>query len=123
MSPRDFVVRLEDIRDSIAKIQTYVAGMAPEQFQADSKTIDAVVRNITIIGEAARNIPEEITSRYKDVPWLDMRDIRNVVVHEYFGISTNILWETIQHDLPALADQLEQILEAEKSQDADSTAD
>ena len=114
MSPRDFTMRIEDILEAIANIQSYVKGMDLKQFKADRRTVDAVVRNITVVGEAARYIPDEIVSRYPDVPWLEMRDIRNVVVHEYFGVSLDILWETTQRDLPPLIRQLQQILKAEK---------
>ena len=113
MSPRDFIMRLEDILDAIGKIQAYVDGMDFKQFKADSRTVDAIVRNITIIGEAARHVPEGIVNRYKDIPWLEMQDIRNVVVHEYFGISLDILWETIQHDLPPLIEHLKRVIKAE----------
>ena len=113
MSPRDFTMRLEDILEAIERIQSYVHGMDFRQFKADRKTIDAVVRNIAVIGEAAGHVPDEITDRYNKVPWLEMKDIRNVVVHEYFGISLDILWETIHRDLPPLIDKMRQILKAE----------
>jgi uncharacterized protein with HEPN domain len=73
-----------------------------EKFHASDITIDAVIRNFAVIGEAARQIPPEIETRYSDVPWHKMRGLRNIVVHEYFGVDMSIVWETIQTDLPSI---------------------
>ncbi len=77
---------------------------------SDRKTIDAVVRNFGIIGEAANHIPPEIQSRFPDIPWSQMRGIRNVLIHEYFGVDEEVLWETVQNDLPALQEKLNRLL-------------
>ena len=84
--------------------------MTPAEFCTDSKTIDAVVRNLIVIGEASRHIPESIEQRHPEVPWSTMRGIRNVVVHEYFGVDAGIVWETARHDLPPLLPLLENVL-------------
>ena len=110
MPRRDFKLSVEDVLQAIEKIQRYTAGMSFENFQGDDKTVDAVVRNITIIGEAARNVPEEITATHLEIPWAEMRDIRNIVVHRYFGVSLPILWETIHNDLPPLTEKLKKLL-------------
>jgi len=81
-----------------------------EQFKADTKTVDAVVRNIEIIGEAASHVPEKITTDNPDIPWQDMRDMRNVLAHEYFGVNEKIIWNTVQEDLPPLVQQLKNLL-------------
>jgi uncharacterized protein with HEPN domain len=87
-----------------------------EIFQADQKTIDAVVRRLTIIGEAASRLPEEVCFLAPHIPWADMRAMRNFVVHEYFGISNRILWDTVQHNLPQVVEPLRRLLEnSEKS--------
>jgi uncharacterized protein with HEPN domain len=70
-----------------------------------------VLRNLEIIGEAARHIPEAITRKYPDIPWEEMRAIRNIVIHEYFGVNLNIIWHTTQVNLPSIVDKLEEILE------------
>ncbi len=114
MPPRDWKMRIRDILDSIKAIREYTAGMGFETFSGDQKTMDAVIRNITIIGEAARNVPEEITNRYSNIPWEDMRGMRNIVVHVYFGVRKEILWDTIQDDLPPLVGLLRQLLDEEK---------
>lgn len=79
-------------------------------FAQDRKTIDAVLRNITVIGEAASQVPDTVQTASPDVPWRDMRDMRNVVVHEYFGINRQMLWNTIQTNLPPLLPQLRALL-------------
>ncbi|MBW1694010.1 MAG: DUF86 domain-containing protein [Deltaproteobacteria bacterium] len=77
---------------------------------ADRKTIDAVVRNFIIIGEAASHLPEEIIERHLDLPWREMRDMRNIVVHEYFGVDHMIVWETLKKNLPPLLPLLKHLV-------------
>jgi len=84
--PRQWKLYLEDILSAIEKIQRYTQGMDLEKFRVSDITIDAVIRNFTVIGEAARQIPSEIELRYNQVPWQKMRGLRNIVVHEYFGV-------------------------------------
>ena len=110
MSPRDWRLRVQDILDAIAAIQGYTAGMEYSVFTRDRRTVDAVLRNITVIGEAASRIPEAIQAASPEIPWADMRDMRNVVVHEYFGVNKQILWDTTQTDLPSLVGRLEGLL-------------
>ena len=85
--------------------------MTFEQFSNDPKTVDAVIRNFEIIGEAAGYIPESIQERYPDLAWLEMRGMRNIMTHEYFGISLPIIWRTIDHDLPQLFQGIKRLLE------------
>ncbi|MFB6291756.1 MAG: DUF86 domain-containing protein, partial [Candidatus Bipolaricaulia bacterium] len=99
---RDHVLFLEDILDSIAKIEDYTEGLTYEDFQEDEKTIDAVVRNFEIIGEAVNNIPESLKKRYPEVEWKEAVGFRNVMIHEYFGVDSEAVWETIERNLPAL---------------------
>jgi uncharacterized protein with HEPN domain len=110
MSPRIWRHRLTDIIDAIRKIGTYVGDLDFDAFQRDEKTIDAVIRNFIVIGEAARNIPEKVTEEYPAVPWRLMADMRNFAVHEYWGVELRTIWETIQKDLPPLAEALDEIL-------------
>lgn len=111
ISGRDWKLRVDDILTCIEKIQKYTAGMTFEQFRDDLKTIDAVVRNFEIIGEAAGYIPESIQERFPDLAWLEMRGMRNIMIHEYFGISLPIIWHTIEHDLKPLSDGIKRLLE------------
>ena len=108
MSRREWRIRVQDILDSIAAIQTYTAGMDYAAFAQDRKTIDAVLRNITVIGEAASQVPDLVQAASPEVPWRDMRD---VVVHEYFGVNRQILWDTIQTNLPPLIPPLHALLD------------
>ncbi len=88
--------------------------MSFDDFARDGRTVDAVVRRFTIIGEAANHVPEEICDRYPGIPWADMRAMRNFVVHEYFGVSEETLWETITHDLPGIIQPLQELLKKEQ---------
>lgn len=110
MPYRDWSFRIADILEAIATVQKYTEGMEFDGFVSDRKTVDAVIRNFTIIGEAACHIPEEISQAHPEIPWQDMRSMRHFVVHEYFGVSDKILWDTIQKDLPSLIPLLKQLL-------------
>ena len=113
MPPRGWTLRVRDILDSIEAIRQYVAGMDFQAFCADRKTVDAVARNLAIIGEAAGNVPAEIRDRQEEIPWQVLCDFRNVVVHRYFGIDRKIVWDTLQNDLPVLVPALRKLLEQE----------
>lgn len=110
MYKREATLYLEDIITSINRIYEYVDGLSLEKFTNDWKTIDAVIRNLEIIGEAARNMPEEMTEKYSDIPWGSMISMRNKVIHEYFGVDVDILWKTIKEDLRILEEQIKNIL-------------
>lgn len=110
MPPRNWNFRIQDILDAVAAVQTYTAGMTFEAFTLDRRTVDAVVRNFIVIGEAAIHIPDEICARNPEIPWPDMRAMRNFVVHEYFGVSERVLWDTIHEDLPGIVKPLRRLL-------------
>ena len=111
MSKRDWKLFVEDILESINLIERYVANMDFEDFKNDRKTIDAVVRNFEIIGEASRNIPDDVRNKYKDVDWRGIVGLRNRIAHEYFGVSVAIVWRIIEQELARLKEQMKQILE------------
>ncbi len=113
MPPRDWTLRIRDILDSIEAIRQYTAGMDFEAFRADRRTVDAVVHNIAVIGEAAGNVSADVRNARPEIPWQLMRDFRNVVIHRYFGIDRKIVWDTIQNDLPALVPTLRKLLREE----------
>ena len=106
MPPRNWKMRVEDILDAIARTQEYTRSMTFEAFCQDHKTIDAVIRNLTVIGEAAANIPDDVADWHPEIPWRQMRDFRNVVVHIYFGVDLKVVWDTLQTDLPPLIETL-----------------
>ena len=90
---------LQDILDSISKIEKYTRNLKFDKFARDQKTIDATVRNLTIIGEAVRNLSKEFKTKHSEIPWSQMISMRNIVIHEYFGVEEEILWKTIKEDL------------------------
>jgi len=107
---RDSRLYLEDILESADKIERYTKNLSFKTFSADSKTIDAVVRNFEIIGEAARQLPGTIKAKHHYVEWRSMIDFRNVIIHEYFGIDLEIMWDIIKTKLPPLKKQLKKVL-------------
>ena len=110
MSKRDPLVLLEDIVLAIEKIGRYTSRMDHDAFLADELVIDAVARNLEIIGEAARQMPEEFRSVHTQIPWPQIAGLRNRIVHDYFGLDLEIIWEIIQHDLPELEKQIRILL-------------
>ena len=98
---------LKDIINAINKIFNYTEKMTKEEFKNDDLTIDAVLRNIEIIGEEANNLSEEIYNENKHVPWGKMIGLRNIVIHEYFGVDLNIIWHVITVNLPETKPKIE----------------
>lgn len=98
--------RLQDILDAIDRVSSYVQGMTYPDFLADRKTQDAVTRNIEIIGEADCSLPGEFKEQHPDVPWEEIVSMRNVIVHEYFGILPDVVWDVIENELPPLRSQI-----------------
>ena len=111
MSTRNWKLRAEDILEAVQNIKTYTDGMSFLTWNEDKKTIDAVIRNLEIIGEAVNHIPTEIQSRYHDIPWQQMRGIRNILIHEYFGIDKEVIWQTIKNDIPTLEKMFRRLIE------------
>jgi uncharacterized protein with HEPN domain len=109
MPKRDPDLLVEDILEALRKISLYTADMGQEEFRQDPKTIDAVVRNLEILGEATRQLPAEFTARYPDVPWRQIAGLRNRVVHEYFAVDLEIVWQVIRNDLAQLEAQLKSL--------------
>jgi uncharacterized protein with HEPN domain len=114
---RDIRLRIEDMLEAIQRIEAHSAGFTADQFRQDQKTLDAVVRNLEVIGEAASHLGDEVTSLRPAVPWNDVRAIRHVLVHEYFGVDVGIVWETVVRDLPVLRRELEELLKHLSSND------
>lgn len=113
MPPRAWRLRIADILDSIAAIKRYTAGMDQGQFVGDERTVDAVMHRIGVIGEAVSGVPDDVKSRHPAIPWRDIRSMRNVLTHAYFGVDLGRVWDVVQGDLDLLADQLRQLLAAE----------
>jgi len=110
MSKRDIILILEDIIEAIERISDYTESYSREEFLNDQKTIDAVVRNIEIIGEAVSNIPEDIREKYPCTPWKQIVGVRNIVIHKYFGVDAGTLWVIINEQLPGFKSQISVII-------------
>ncbi len=110
MPERDVRLYLTDIVEAIRKIQGYTKGMDYKKFSADDKTFDAVLRNMEVIGEAVKNIPDAIKGKYPNIEWKYAAGMRDRLIHEYFGVSVRIVWETVTNDLPAFKASIEKIL-------------
>lgn len=104
---------LEDIQTAMGRIAEYIDGFNFEHFKWDYKTVDAVIRNFEIIGEASKNLDEKIKEKYHNVPWKEMYYLRNKVSHEYFGIDYEIIWDIATNYLPENKIQIDKIIENE----------
>ena len=107
---RNAVPYLRHILDAIAAIEAYTRE-GRDTFLCDRKTQDAVIRNLEIIGEATRNIPLEFRSAYPDIPWQQAAALRNVLIHEYFGVDVRIVWGVVERELPLLKEKIQRVLE------------
>ncbi len=110
MSERAVPLLLDDICAAAEKATRYIAGMSFDDFSQDEKTIDAVVRNLEIIGEAARQLPEAFRDAHREIEWHKVVGLRNRIVHEYFGVDLEIVWQILHHDLPRLHSSVGDIL-------------
>ena len=110
MSKRDPILLLKDILDSSDKIRMYTEELNFDQFFTDFKTRDAVIRNFEIIGEAANRIPESFKNKYPNIEWHYLRGLRNRIVHDYFGIDYEIVWNIIKNDLESLISKVISII-------------
>ncbi len=110
MSKRLPNLLVADILDSAHKIIDYTKGLSFEGFIADSKTVDAVIRNFEIIGEAANRLPEDFKANYPSIDWQRIRGFRNRIVHDYFGIDYAIVWQIRDFFLPTMISELQKII-------------
>ena len=108
---RDF---LRDILEAIRRIMEYTGGMTYETFVKDTKTQDAVVRNLEVIGEAAKNLSAKLREKHSDLPWKSMAGVRDRLIHHYFGVNLDIVWQIVEAELPEVKGRLEEILREEE---------
>jgi len=109
--PRDHRVYLTDILEAVRRILSYTEGMSLVDFEKSLVTIDAVVRNLEVIGEAAGRIPGQIQTEAPDIEWRKIIALRNVLAHEYFGVNTKIVWDVVVNKLRPLERASRRILE------------
>ena len=109
MSKRDSKLLLADILDAVEKIKKYTSGLTYDTFIEDSKTLDAVIRNFEIIGEAANQLPEEFKDKYPSIDWFRIIGFRNRIVHDYMGVDYKIVWTIVQKYIDKLSADIENI--------------
>jgi hypothetical protein len=110
---RSYKLFLEDMQTAMIRISEYIDGLTFSDFEKDHKTVDAVIRNLEIIGEASNKLPEDIKEKYSDVPWKEMYLLRNKISHGYFGIDCEIIWDVALNYLPVNKIQIDKILRDE----------
>ena len=112
---REYYIYLEDMLNSILRIEEYIGEFTFSEFKMNYMVVDAVIRNFEIIGEASKNIPTEIQNKYPQIPWKKMYGLRNLIAHEYFGIDYEMIWEISKNNLPQNLIDIKKIVETEKS--------
>lgn len=113
MSKRPIGLLLDDICLAIDRIEQYIENLSFDAFSKDQKSVDAVVRNLEIIGEAANRLPDEFKEKYSEIEWYKVVGLRHRIVHEYFGIDLEIIWQILHKDLPELKQKIVEIMEEE----------
>ncbi len=109
--PRDSKVYLEDILAAAARIRSYVGTMGADEFRGDGKTVDAVVRNLEIIGEAVKQLPEDVRAKDPGVEWQKIAGLRDILIHAYSRVDLDIIWDVVANKLPAFEEKLRALLD------------
>ena len=112
---RDISLYLQDILGAMLAIEQFIEGISLDEFKTDDKTSSAVIRKFEIIGEAAKQIPEEIRNKYPLIPWKEMAGMRDRLIHFYFGIKYELVWHTIKDIIPQVKPSIQEILKSLKS--------
>lgn len=103
-------VYFDDILESIRRIEEYTKGMSYDQFRENQLVTDAVIRNLEVIGEAVKNISSETKKKYPDIEWKKIAGIRDILIHEYFGINLEIIWDVVVNKVPELKESISDIV-------------
>ena len=119
---RDHLLYLEDIESGCKKVIRYTGGLSFDEFLLDEKTFDAVLRNLEIIGEAVKHIPDEIRERSPDISWREIAGMRNFIAHVYFALDLEVLWNVIQVEVPTLLEAIHNAIALEASQEHEGSA-
>ncbi len=108
---RDPLVLLDDMLLAIRKVRSYTMGMTKNELSKDERTLDAVIRNPEVLGEAAKYLPGDFRDQYRDIEWRKIAGLRDILIHQYFGIDIHIIWDILETKLPSLEKNLQRILE------------
>ena len=108
---KEFSDYIEDILNSIIKIERFVEGLTFEDFKSDDKTVFAVIRALEIIGEASKKVPQPIKNKYQQIPWREISGMRDKLIHGYFGVDLRVVWDTIKIDIANLKPQIKKMLD------------
>ncbi len=106
---RNYIVYIKDILESIEKIEEYTKDIDFKEFSKDVKTQDSVIRRLEIIGEAVKNIPDNVRNKYPDIPWKNIAGLRDVLIHSYFGVNLKRTWNVVKKDIPELKENIKNI--------------
>lgn len=108
---KDSKLYLDDIAEAISKVQRYMRDVSFQQFSKDDQKVDAVIRNLEVIGEAVQRIPEEMRQKHSSIEWKQIAGLRDILIHEYFGIDKEIIWDIVQNKLPSLDASIRSLLD------------
>ena len=108
---REVIDFLENTLNAMEKAELFITDMTYEEFIKDEKTIFAVIRAIEVIGEALKHVPSELRQKFSDIPWRDITGMRDILVHEYFGVDHETVWETVKTDIPSIKPLLVELLD------------
>ncbi len=100
--PRDSKVYIDDIKDALKRIEEYTKGITFASFEKNQMLVDAVIRNLAIIGEAVKNLPQDVKKEFPAIEWKRIAGLRDILVHAYFGINKKIVWDIVEHKVPEL---------------------
>jgi len=120
---RELLDYVEDILAAINEVEEFTAGMDFEQFAADKKTVNAVIRSLEVMGEAAKKIPDDVRAEFPRIPWKRMAGMRDKLIHEYHGVDLEIVWTVVKEELPPLKPLVQRVFDllSEKSDGADAS--
>ena len=107
---RNITLYIKDILQNMSDAEDFISGMSYDEFTNDKKTLNAVLRSIEVIGEATKNIPDDIRNLYPDVPWKEMAGMRDKVIHFYFGVDKEVIWVVVKERIPVLKPVISQLL-------------
>ncbi len=120
MRRRDTRDYLQDIVDAISDAESFTKNLTYDQFVKDRKTLNAVVRSLEIIGEASKQLPNSLKNQFPELPWKEITGMRDKLIHAYFGMDTEMIWQTVKENIPPLKQTLQKILKSQEKAKSNS---